>query len=200
MARYDQNNNPYSWMPGFLRRFLNLDYDEPQSSEQSQGTGRTISANHATPSASTARAAWLSPSEPSFKASNMESYRTLAGTPAASYAPPSSPSYTPNRNVGAGSSVGSTPAQVDVSLQPLIFILGGFVRGVLPPQGVEAFTKEVYTTGTSVWNLYSRWFFFQTEGILRFGQAMIVAVTDSIVSITPSTTTPSRPVDQGRHS
>ncbi|MEI6775396.1 MAG: hypothetical protein WCK70_00680 [Chloroflexales bacterium] len=200
MAKYGQSDNPYSWMPSFLRRFLNLDYDDPQSSEESQGTGRTVSANYAAPAGSTARPTWLSPSEPTFKASGMESYRAPAGAPAASYEPPSSPSYTPNRSVGAGSSVDSAPAQASISLQTLIpTILGGFLHGVLPPQGVEAFTKEVYTTGAGVWNLYSRWFFVQTEGILRLGQAIIVAVTDSIVSVTPNTASPPpSSVDQGR--
>ena len=184
MAKYDTTNNPYRWMPGFLRRFLNLEYDEAQSFDPGQGVSR-VSSGSASSSVSTARAPWLSPGEPTFKASNMESYRTPTSAPAPSYTPPSTPPYVASNGVSTGSNVGSAPAQVDLSLQPLVSILRGFLIGVLPPQGVEAFTKEVYTTGTDVWNLYSRWFFFQTEGIFQLGRAIIVAVTDSIISITP---------------
>jgi hypothetical protein len=83
MATYDENNNPYRWMPGFLRRFLNLTYDEAPTTESGQA-----SPSYAPPATTTTQASWTPPSNPSFTPSNMAGYRAPVGTPAVRSVPP----------------------------------------------------------------------------------------------------------------
>jgi hypothetical protein len=66
------------------------------------------------------------------------------------------------------------------NIQPVTYLLRGFVGGALPPQGLEAFTKELRATSTDVWNLYSRWFNFQTADVFRFGRGVLESVTSYI--------------------
>lgn len=178
MAKYDNNNNPYSWMPGFLRRFLNLDYDPAQSAESSQA-----GPSYAPPSVATVQTAWVPSSEPTFKASSMEGYRAPS---VASFTPPAGFTPPPANGTSAAPSVGVAPIQFDSQIQPISYALRGFLHGVLPPQGLEAFAKEVRTTTTDVWNLYSRWFSFQTDEPLLFVRSIIDAVTAGATALTPN--------------
>jgi hypothetical protein len=176
MARYDNNNNPYSWMPGFLRRFLNLTYDEPQGNEPSSGP-RPLSYTSAPTSAG--QATWSPPSEPTFKASNLESYAPPAGSytaqPGASYAPPASPGpLPPASNVGAAPAATTfAPGQTDGYLQPVSYLVRGYIRGALPPQGIEQFSRELASTTKAVWGMYSRMLGFQTEEAFRLGRTLL---------------------------
>lgn len=183
MGRYDENNNPYSWMPRFLRRFLNLTYDEIQVPGSTQDTSQA-SFSYAPPSATTS-VAWTPRNAPTFTASNMESYRAPAGaTPVASYTPPPAPTpRPPANNASAIPSSSAAPVQSDgYVILPITDVLRGFLRGVLPPQGLEAFAKEVRTTTTAVWDLYSRWFQFQTDEPFRFIRAILDTVTAGATS------------------
>lgn len=183
MARYDQNNKPYSWMPGFLRSFLNLDYDDPQGergSSYDQAEPRSYT-QASQPAANT----WSPPNEPTFKATSMEGYTPPAGS---GYTPP--PAAAPRPNAGAAPANMAAPMQqTEGYIQPITYLLRGYARGVLPPQGLEAFTKETRATTTDVWNLYSHWIRFQTEEIFRFGRELLDAVADGApASNTPATT------------
>ncbi len=179
MANYDQKK-PYSWMPEGLRRFLNLDYDDAPAP-----AGRSAASYSSAPAApapaSAAGSGWTPPSSPSFQASNMSGYT-----------PPASSGYTaPTFQAHEGQA--SSPAvsgQFDVL--SITGAMKGFVHGALPPQGVEAFTKEVVSTSQSVFDMYSRWFFFQAEDVLKLGQSVIKTVTDLIPSGNGSSSQPRR--------
>jgi hypothetical protein len=122
----------------------------------------------------------------------MEGYRAPTGTAPAGGAP--SVSYTP---LSAANPVTRTAAPAstvlrDGSIQPVTYLLRGYVGGILPPQGLEAFTKEVRATSTDVWNLYSHWIRFQTEDIFRFGREILDIVTDGTASAPHAATAPAR--------
>jgi hypothetical protein len=194
MARYDENNTPYSWMPGFLRRFLNLTYDEPQAG----GSGLSQSGFAPAPQASAARAAWATPSEPTFKPTSMESYTPPASSYTAqatsTYAPPLPPA--PDRSADGSSAVSAGPAtpsfQISGGIQPVTYLLRAYARGILPPQGLEEFTKQLRKTSTDVWGLYSHWFFFQTEDVLRFSREVLTTITDALPTGSSSVATSRR--------
>jgi len=178
MARYDQNNNPYSWMPVFLRRFLNLDYDAPQETDAGPR-----SAGYASASAAAARPAtpWSTPSEPTFQASSMETYVPPASggfippSASASFTPP--PAQTPYSAAGDASAAPSiAPAQGSVDIISITQAMRGFIHGTLPPQGIEAFTKEALGTANSVWDMYTRWIGFQTGDVVKAGWGVIKAI------------------------
>lgn len=177
MATYDQKN-PYSWMPGFLRRFMHLEYDElPVASAGTQAVSYA-SPSVATPVAqSTPSSVWSPPSQPSFNASNMESY-----TPPASsgFTLPSVPSVTN----GGGAS-----GEASITIMTIPQALQGFLHGILPPQGLQAFTKEVIDTTGSVWGMYSRLVGFQSEDVIKAGRDLLKKIVDLI----PTSSSPSTP-------
>lgn len=45
--------------------------------------------------------------------------------------------------------------------------MNGFLRGMLPPQGLDAFVEEVRTTASQVGNMYANLFRFQVESVER---------------------------------
>jgi hypothetical protein len=190
MARYDENNNPYSWMPGFLRRFLNLTYDEPTPSAGSTysqtSTGSSYSqASYAPPSA---KPGWSAPGEPSFKPTNMEGYRPAITTPTA----PPPISERPAAVSPASLRPGAPPVQLEGYVQPVLYLLRSYARGALPPQGLEAFSKETRATTTDVWNLYSHWVRFQAEEAFRLGRELLDAVTKDAPASAAGASAPAR--------
>jgi hypothetical protein len=107
----------------------------------------------------------------------MEGYHAPSGgAPSSSYTPPAE-YRAPTSGVNTGTVV--SPADTAGTLQPVTYALRGLVGGVLPPQGIEAFSKELRATGTDVWNLYSRLFRFQTQDVFRFGQVILRAASDA---------------------
>jgi hypothetical protein len=118
----------------------------------------------------------------------MEGYRAPAGAaPAPSYSLPAAPApRTPTNGANVITNTGVPSVQRDGYIQPVTYLLRGFLHGALPPQGLEAFTKEARAATTNVWNLYSHWFRFETEEVFQLGRAALTAVTDSITSGAPS--------------
>ncbi|EFO81049.1 hypothetical protein OSCT_1080 [Oscillochloris trichoides DG-6] len=169
MANYDQKK-PYSWMPEGLRRFLNLEYDDAPATGSSSSAASYSTAPAASYSAAPAPAAssgWTAPSNPSFQASNMSGYT-----------PPASSGYSAPTFQPATGNGGSPAVSGQFDVLSITGALRGFVHGALPPQGVEQFSKELVGTTRSVFDMYSRWFFFQTEDVLKLGQSVIKTVTD----------------------
>ncbi|MBX0330793.1 hypothetical protein K2Z83_24350 [Oscillochloris sp. ZM17-4] len=191
MAKYDEDNNPYSWMPGFLRRFLNLTYDET-SGNASSSTGAP---SFASAPSSTARATWSSPSEPTFKASNMESYAPPSGgfaPPSGGMTPPPPPAPRPTPDTASAGPSLMGPSGSSDGIQPVTYLLRASIHGMLPPQGIEAFSKEVRATSTDVWNLYTHWARFQTEDIFRFGGEILRTVSNMLPTSSHHSAGPAR--------
>lgn len=182
MSRYE-NKNPYSWMPGFLRRFMNLEYDEPVASPEPDERPATTSSYAAAP-ATPAVARWTPPSDPSFTASNMETY-----------APPASSGFVPasaGRTYSGDANPSAPMVQGQVDVISITDGVRGFVRGALPPQGIEAFSKELVGTTSSVWDMYSRWFIFETGDIIKAGATVVKAVAGLFPSSNSPATTSRR--------
>ncbi|NTW00120.1 MAG: hypothetical protein HGA19_02305 [Oscillochloris sp.] len=182
MAKYDEKHNPYSWMPDVLRRFLNLTYDETET-----GTVAPSQASYASAPSATTRTAWTPSNDPTFKASSMEGYHPAEGAPAVTYTPSVSyvaPSLTASSGPGANP-IASAMASID-GAQPVTYLVRGYLRGALPPEGLEAFSKQFCATATDVWNLYSKFIIFETQDIVNVGRN----VFDTIMSILPASSQP----------
>ncbi|NTV63579.1 MAG: hypothetical protein HGA65_08595 [Oscillochloris sp.] len=184
MSRYE-NKNPYSWMPGFLRRFMNLEYDEPVASPEpsARPTSSTVSSYAAEPT-SPAVARWSPPSDPSFTASNMEAYAPPAGN---GFLPASA-----GRTYSGDANPSAPIVQGQVDVISITAGARGFVRGALPPQGIEAFSKELIGTTNSVWDMYTRWFIFETGDIIKAGATVVKAVAGLFPSSSSPATTSRR--------
>ncbi|NNJ13028.1 hypothetical protein EKD04_022130 [Chloroflexales bacterium ZM16-3] len=116
----------------------------------------------------------------------MESYTPPAGgfTPSATTMAPPAPAPRPSSSDASASPV--TPSvQFDGPIQPITFLVRAFARGVLPPQGLDAFTKELGATSTDVWNMYTHWARFQTEDVFRFGREMITTISNALPAGNP---------------
>jgi len=158
--RYRKAAGP-GWMPGWLQRFLGLTYDEP-----------VRYADEATPTSS-GRATYTPPPR---------SYtpRSASFTPR-NYAPPTyqpSASEEPTPSTPLRRSQAGDEPLTDV--QPIGYLLRSYARGALPPQGLEAFTREVRTTTEKVFNFYGHWIRFQTEELLRIGGDLCNAVINAL--------------------
>lgn len=197
----------YSWMPDWLRKFLNLDGEMPTY----QASSREV---FGVPTKSAPPTPTLESYTPA--QSSVPDY-TPAQSSAPSYTPPAQPSWKPVRmdgpinfrkpqrkdeaadeqeEPGAVRFVGPTsgaeppvrldtngnPVPVEGYVQPVSYMVRGFVRGALPPQGLEQFTREVRATATDVWNFYSYWTRFQTDDFVRFGRSVVT----SVIQILPS--------------
>lgn len=183
----------YSWLPGFLRRFLNLD-DEMPSYGPSSSQGSSYSAPSSRPAFYTPPAPSYTPPAPSYTPSQASDQAPEAPrfaptftpseqtTPrfASTYTPPAGPPAPAPRVAGAEP---APPASVTPGanlpgglpegyVQPIGYLLRSFARGALPPQGLEQFTRETRATSTDVWNFYSYWTRFQTEEFFRIGREL----------------------------
>ena len=63
-------------------------------------------------------------------------------------------------------------------VEPIGFAVRSFARGVMPPQGIEQFSRELSATMTDVWNFYTYWVRFETEDILNAGREVLDALTN----------------------
>lgn len=159
------------WMPIWLQRFLGLTYDEPvryadEARPMASGSDR---ATYTPPSRSyTPGSASFTPSyTPSFTPRN---YAPPAYQPSASEEPTPS---TPLRRSQAGD-------EPPTDVQPIGYLLRSYARGALPPQGLEAFTREARTTTEKLFNFYGHWIRFQTEELLRIGGDLCNAVIKAL--------------------
>ncbi len=202
-------SSSYSWMPGWLRRFLNLD-DEMPGYGPSSGGSYSAQSDYSPPARQSV--AYTPPSQgsytppqpaprytPSYPAatSGEETTRRFAGSyspppPPASSAPRGVASAPPPRTLGPTGTVqpdgtvspGGNVPSIDTQgyVQPLGYGLRSYARGALPPQGLEQFTREFRATLTDVWNFYSYWTRFQTDEVMRIGREAMDAVVDNLPS------------------
>lgn len=149
----------FSWMPTWLRKFLNLDDELPRYGPSSSGSYRV-----AEPTA---------PPTTSYKPVQVSSY-----TPPAPAWQPTSRSTTPGSSAAPGADVGSGQAP-EGYIQPVTYVVRSYARGALPPQGLEQFTREVRATLTDVWNFYSYWTRFQTDAIVKVGREIVESLPSS---------------------
>lgn len=186
----------YSWLPGFLRKFLNLDDDMPNyggGSYRAPGDTPSRTTSYAPPArpAASYTPPSYTPSDPQRFAPAYTSAQPQAipgGPPAPaprvtpSYAQPApatgAPAYTlaPGATVTPGGNIPMSPTEGYV--QPVGYLLRSYARGALPPQGLEQFTRETRATFTDVWNLYSYWTRFQGEELGRIGRELLNVVSD----------------------
>ncbi|MFV9503247.1 MAG: hypothetical protein AB4911_01640 [Oscillochloridaceae bacterium umkhey_bin13] len=203
------SSNSYGWMPGWLKKFLNLDDETPSYGPDTY----RVQADYAPPAQAAVR--YTPPSNASFtpgpasytpsatpaswqrssEANATGSYRMAApmSEAAAQVGPPpplaSRVAGTPvNGDVGAGNGAVLSDGTVSPAgplaegyVQPIGHGLRSYARGALPPQGLEQFTREFRATLTDVWNFYSYWTRFQTDELVRIGK-------DAFDTVVPPTT------------
>lgn len=184
----------YSWLPGFLRRFLNLDDDLPDygpssyRAPSSSAPGRP--STYAAPRSASYNAPepqrftpTFTPSEsPRFSPAPPPGAPAPGAPPAPTYVPPAGAPVSPGANLPGGVPEGY--------VQPVGYLFRSYARGALPPQGLEQFTRETRATFTDVWNFYSYWTRFQTEELVRLGRELYDIVFDDTVppaGVDPST-------------
>ncbi len=146
----------FSWMPTWLRKFLNLDDELPRYGPSSSGSYRMSE-----PSAPS------TPPAASYKPAQVSSY-----TPPTPAWTPTSRSTTPGYAATPEADAGSSKAP-EGYIQPVSYVVRSYARGMLPPQGLEQFTREVRATLTDVWNFYSYWTGFQTDAIVKAGREIV---------------------------
>ncbi|MCS6881836.1 MAG: hypothetical protein RMK84_07305 [Oscillochloridaceae bacterium] len=215
--KYGSPSGSYSWLPDFVRKWLNLDEELPD-----YGPGADVSVplappparpalayGAATPRSSGAPAPGYGPAAtprssgapaPGYGPAATPGYAPQPGyTPARPTYTPSTPTYTPPGEPGAyrafaasGSYEPSAPPPpaprpetsppgaplpaVGGVVQPIGYLIRSYIRGALPPQGLEQFTREVRTTFTDVWKFYSYWTRFQTEELFHMARELTDAV------------------------
>lgn len=194
------------WVPGFVRSWLGLDFNEPKrygpSSVYDPVAGQLVSGPGADPrrvaapqaAASAARpaprpapepmrAATPPPPAPSYRpattgggtTSGLDFRREASdGSAPSGYVPPSA-----GGRVAPGANLsGNLPPEGYV--QPIGYLFRSYARGALPPEGLEAFTKQTRKTIEDVWDFYSYWLRFQTEELGRLGKEAAEAVGDAM--------------------
>ncbi len=166
--RYRQAAGP-GWMPIWLQRFLGLTYDEPVRYADESTSTSSGRATYTPPPRS------YTPGSASFTPSYTPSYTPRNYTPPA-YQPSASEESTPSTPLRR-SQAGDEPL---TDVQPIGYLLRAYARGALPPQGLEAFTREVRTTTEKVFNFYGHWIRFQTEELLRIGGDLCNAVINAL--------------------
>ncbi len=157
-----------SWMPGWLRRFLGLTYDEPVRyvDDREVATSAPSPSTVARPGSYTPARSYT-PGTASF---TVGASRPFAP---ASYQPAEATSTTPSRLSLAGD-------ELPPDVQPIGYLLRSYARGALPPQGLEAFTREVRATTEKVFGFYGHWIRFQTEELARIGSDLFNAAIDAL--------------------
>ncbi|MCG8347645.1 MAG: hypothetical protein MI924_07680 [Chloroflexales bacterium] len=96
--------------------------------------------------------------------------KMIFGSSQASAAKPPSrgePRGSGNGETKTPSPTSSQPIQTQGYVQPFTYMLRGYLRGAMPPQGLEAFTRQLRQTTTDVFDLYGRTIRFQTEEITK---------------------------------
>jgi len=188
MNRFNEDNDTVRWLPGFVRRWFGLTDETPQRREAA-GPGwmpgwlqRFFGLTYEEP------VRYTDEGTPSV------SSRTTYTPPPRSYTP-GTPSFTPTPRGFApasyrptsGEGTPSTPTQrslagdeLPTDIQPIGYLLRSYARGALPPQGLEAFTREVRTTTEKVFNFYGHWLRFQTEELFRIGGDLCNAVINAL--------------------
>lgn len=191
----------YEWMPAWLRKFLNLDGEMPtyrSSSSAADAPTTGSAASYSSPQQNASAPSSFAPAQPSWQPKRMDEGQSLdfyKPARATEQRPPDEAASQQNepepvRFVGPTSGA-EPPSRLDANgnvvpvegyVQPISYMLRGFVRGALPPQGLEQFTREVRATATDVYNFYGYWTRFQTDDFVRFGRGVITSIVESLPS------------------
>ncbi|GAB4441570.1 MAG: hypothetical protein OHK0015_39000 [Chloroflexi bacterium OHK40] len=201
---YRRGPGAYSWLPGFLRRFLNLDDELPRYPPGSGGYSEPVarpSAPAYVPPRPAQPPTWSTPaqSQPApqrFAATYTPPAAAAPGQAAAGPPPPVPRAAPPPDTAMAGTGsvtpgANLPPTVTEGYVQPIGYLLRAYARGALPPQGLEQFTRETRATTTDVWNFYSYWIRFQTDELFRIGRELLDAVVGERPARGDTVTTPS---------
>lgn len=166
-------NSQYEWMSSWLKRLLNLDNEPAPYAGESAPPSSRPSFEYTPPPRS------YTPGTPSFTPPPRSYTPGAPSFTPRSFAPPS---YQP-----ASEETPSTPARLSLAgdelppdVQPIGYLLRSYARGALPPQGLEAFTREARATTEKVLNFYGHWIRFQTEELVRIGCDLVNAAIDAL--------------------
>ncbi|WP_298818264.1 hypothetical protein [Chloroflexus sp.] len=198
MNRFEEENPTVNWLPGFVRRWFGLTNENPRARAGSQyqwmpgWLKQLLNLDEPTPY----------PAEPGAPPAAAPSRPTYTPPPR-SYTPgpatftPTSRSFNPSSYQPASETAPSSPARSSLSgdelpadVQPIGYLLHSYARGALPPQGLEAFTREVRTTTEKVFNFYGHWLRFQTEELLRIAGDLGKAVVEALPGENPKPSSP----------
>ncbi|NJM05788.1 hypothetical protein HC891_05715 [Candidatus Gracilibacteria bacterium] len=195
-AREQYRRDTTSWIPGPVRRWLGLDYDEPARYGGSSGAPRNYNvgrSDYQASRSSTYQPQRLTNYSPADQAAPPPSvgYREAGYPPGmtqaeydaaaadVAYRANYTPSYmNPDGTPGAPGPFYETTYRYAEGVQPVGYLLKGYARGALPPQGLEAFTRQFNDTVRDVYNFYDYWIRFQAEDLGR----IFVSLRDGAVS------------------
>lgn len=181
-----------SWIPGFFRRWVGIEYTEPQRYgpsprvEERRAAPRPQPAPRpAAPPRDYSQSYGTAPAPTSSARSSYGSSSSSYGSARSSYgggkdayvAPrpegaqrmdfrSGSDSYSSEGGGGAMTpGGGEQPPRFEGYVKPITYGVRGYLRGALPPQGLEAFLRQLRTTVQDVTNMYQRAFELQTHEI-----------------------------------
>lgn len=197
--KYGSPSGSYSWLPDFVRKWLNLDEAVPD-----YGPGAEVSAPLARPAPTygaapvpaygAATPGYGAAPAPAYGAAPVPGYAPKPGytPPTSTYPPPgatgayrafaasgpSEPSVPPppTPRPEPAAPTGAPLPPVEGVVQPVGYLIRSYVRGALPPQGLEQFTREARATFTDVWKFYSYWTRFQTDELFQMARELTDAV------------------------
>jgi hypothetical protein len=159
-----------SWMPGFFRRWVGIEYSEPKRYGPSSPAPERRSERR--PAAPPPQRSYTPP--PSSARSDYGSNRNSYGSGQNDYAAPR-PEGAERMRFGSGSENyssesgpvmqggGEQPARFEGYVKPITYGVRGYLRGALPPQGLEAFLRQFRTTVQDVTGMYQKVFELQTR-------------------------------------
>lgn len=69
--------------------------------------------------------------------------------------------------------VSAQPSRFEGDVRPITYLARGYLRGALPPQGLEAFTRQFRKTADDVLDFYGYWLRFQTEEVTNLIRGLL---------------------------
>ncbi len=172
-----------SWMPGFFRRWVGIDYDEPKRyGSSSPAPERRAERRPAAPPPQRSYTQSSSSGRNNYGSgrSNYGSGNQSYGGGQNDYVAPR-PEGAERMRFGSGpenyssesgpvmQGGGEQPARFEGYVKPITYGVRGYLRGALPPQGLEAFLRQFRTTVQDVAGMYQKAFELQTR---EFGDAI----------------------------
>jgi hypothetical protein len=160
-----------SWMPGFFRRWVGIEYSEPKRYGSSSEPERRQSSR---PSAPPPQRSYNPPPPPTSARSDYGSNRSSYGGGRDDYVA-QRPEGSERMSFRSGSDNYSSesgpvmqggseqPARFEGYVKPITYGVRGYLRGALPPQGLEALLRQFRTTVQDVAGMYQKAFDLQTR-------------------------------------
>lgn len=190
--RRDMAESTTSWIPAFARRYLGLEYTEPQRFPASQSFAQPAARPASPPPPPVVRSSYTPPTRTEYTPPARAEYSRPASPPpvrSADYGTSRESSSTGNsdydapypqgvermkfRSSGAGSPGGEgrapvvsgdgQPVRFEGSVQPLTYLPRAYLRGALPPQGLEEFLRLLGKTTSDVIGMYQQFIGYNTK-------------------------------------